>query len=292
MNGEMFERYNEPARRSLFFSRYEASMLGSPVIGTEHLLLGVLKEREPLITDLLATANVTADALRQIIYARARASAAPLDVSVEIPINKDAKEVLQYAAQEADRLLHRHIGPEHLRLGVLGLEGGLAWEILREHGLSLTSIREALVIHVSANSPPPPDIAGMLAGLIPGSAARARKSGPIYSMSALDGPSPGRRSASSDAGGGFFSLSTAAFSTFADRPPDGRIHSIGPISAAGITLSQFALMLEEFLRAAVIIEDGALGGLFDIERQGIYDNEDALIAAVRDQLGLALDKSL
>jgi ATP-dependent Clp protease ATP-binding subunit ClpA len=64
--------------------------------------------------------------------------------------------VLQYAAQEADRLLHRPIGPEHLLLGLLCHEQGLAWEILREHGLSLTSIREALVIHVSANSPPPP----------------------------------------------------------------------------------------------------------------------------------------
>jgi len=289
MNGEMFERYNEPARRSLFFSRYEASMLGSPVIGTEHLLLGVLKEREPLITELLGTANVTADALRQIIYARAGASGAPLDVSVEIPFNREAKDVLQNAAQEADRLLHRHIGPEHLLLGLLGLEGGLAWEILREYGLSLTSIREALVIRASPNSTAaPPYVAELLGRVIPGGATREPRSGPIYFMTAIDGPSPGRRPASSDAGGGFFSFSTAGFSTVADRPPDGRIHSIGPISAAGITLSQFALMLEEFLRVAIIVEDSALHGLFDIELQGTYDNEDALIAAVRDQLGLAL----
>ena len=51
-------------------------------------------------------------------------------------------------------------------------------------------------------------------------------------------------------------------------------------------------MLEEFLRAAIIVEDSALRGLFDIELQGTYDNEDALIAAIRDQLGLALDRSL
>jgi hypothetical protein len=288
----MFERYNEPARRLLFFARYEASVLGSRVIGTEHLLLGVLKEREPLITELLGTANVTADALRQIIYARAGASAAPLDVSVEIPFNRDAKDVLQYAAQEADRLLHGHIGPEHLLLGLLRLEQGLACEILREHGLSLTSIREALVIHVSANSPPPPDIAGMLAGLIPGGATRARRSGPIYLMTALDGPSPGRRPASSNAGGGFASVRTVSFSPYADGPTDSRIHSIGPISMAGISLAQFALMLEEFLRAAIIVEDSALHGLFDIELQGTYDKDDALIAAIRDQLGLALDRSL
>jgi hypothetical protein len=292
MNGEMFERYNEPARRSLFFARYEAGMLGSAVIRTEHLLLGVLKEHDPLITELLGAANVTADALRQIVYARGGTSATPLDGSVEIPFSKDAKDVLQYAAHEADLLLHRHIGLEHLLLGLLRLEHGLAWDLLREHHLSLTSIREALVIHVSANSPPPPEIAGLLAGLIPGNATRPRRSGPVYSMTGLDGPSPGRRPTSSNAGVGFASLRTVSFSTFADRQPDGRIHSIGPIAVSGITLAQFAVMLEEFLQAAIIVEDRALHGLFDIELTGEYHDEDALIAALRDQLGLQLTKGV
>ena len=61
---------------------------------------------------------------------------------------------------------------------------------------------------------------------------------------------------------------------------------------AGITLAQFALMLEEFLGAAVIVEDSALHGLFDIELTGEYHDEDALIAALRDQLGLQLTKGL
>ena len=128
----------------------------------------------------------------------------------------------------------------------------------------------------------------MLAGLIPGGATREPRSGPIYLMTALDGPSPGRRPASSNAGSGFASVRRVSFSPYADGPPDSRIHSIGPIAVAGITVAQFALMLEEFLRAAIIVEDSALHGLFDIELQGTYDNEDALIAAVRDQLGLAL----
>jgi hypothetical protein len=51
-------------------------------------------------------------------------------------------------------------------------------------------------------------------------------------------------------------------------------------------------MLEEFLRAAVIVEDSAAVGLFDIELQGDYRDEDALIAALREQLGLQLTKSL
>ena len=60
----MFERFTEPARRVLFFARYEASVLGSERIHTEHLLLGLLNEREPLVAHLLGTVHVTPDALR------------------------------------------------------------------------------------------------------------------------------------------------------------------------------------------------------------------------------------
>jgi hypothetical protein len=292
MNSAMFERFTEPAKRSLFFSRYEVSVLGSNTIETEHLLLGLLRERDPLVAHLLSTVHVTPDALRQLIYERVGATASPFATSVEIPFSADTKQALEHTAEEANRLLHGHIGPEHLLLGLLSVERGLAWDLLREHGLSLTSIREALVIHVSANSPHPPDIAGVLAGLIPGGEAGTRRSGPVYLMTALDGPSPGRRPASSVAGIGFATIRTTSFSTFGDRPPDGHLHSIGPISNAGITLAQFALMLEEFLRAAILVEDSAPHGLFDIELTGEYHDEDALIAALRDQLRLQLTRSL
>jgi ATP-dependent Clp protease ATP-binding subunit ClpA len=291
MDGEMFERFNQPARRSLFFARYEAGMLGSPVIGTEHLLLGVLKEREPLITELLGTANVTAEALRQVIYPRAGASASPLDVSVEIPFSKDTKDVLQFTAQEADRLLHRHIGPEHVLLGLLSVERGLAWDALREKGLTLISVREALVMHQSETGPPPPQVAGMISAMLGRSAEGAPRSAPVYLMTAVEGSYPGRRATPGDAGIGFASFSTS-FTTLTQEASDRGIHSIGPISVSAVTLPQFALMLEEFLRAAIIVEDGALHGLFDIELTGEYHDEDALIAALWDQLGLRLTKSL
>jgi len=285
----MFERYNEPARRSLFFSRYEASMLGSLTIGTEHLLLGVLKERDPLISHLLGTVSVTGDALRQITYARAGASAAPLDVSVEIPFNRDAKDVLQYAAEEADRLLHRHIGPEHLLLGLLRLETGLAWDILSESGFALTPVREALVIYQSATAPPSPQIAAMISAMLERSDERAPRSAPLYRMTAVEGSYPGRRATPSDADVGFASV-RASFTTLTQEGSERGIHSIGPISMSAVTLAQFVLMLEEFLRAPIMIDDEALGGLFDIDLHGEYRDEDALIAALRDQLGLELTK--
>jgi hypothetical protein len=288
----MFELYNETARRSLFFSRYEASVLGSRSIETEHLLLGLLKDRATLIAHLLGTANVTVDALRQQIYTRIGPARPPLDTTLEIPFSKDGKLVLDYTAEEARRLLHDYIGCEHLLLGLLRLERGLAWEILRDHGLSLGSVREALVLHVSANSPLPREIAGMLDGMLSG-ASRARRSGLVYLMTARDGPSPGRRRAADDTGHvGFISMNTIGFGTRVDRPPDGRVHSIGPITMAGATLAQLALVLENFLGAPVIVEDDALHGTFEIELRGTYDNPTDLIAALRVQLGLELTKSL
>jgi Clp amino terminal domain, pathogenicity island component/Protein of unknown function (DUF3738) len=287
----MFERYNETARRSLFFSRYEASILGSLAIETEHLLLGILKERDPLITHLLGRTNLSAGEFRQLIYARIGAPASPMDKSVEIPFSTHAKQVLRYTADEAERLLHRHIGCEHLLLGLLSHEHGIAWEILKERGLALASVRDALVLHVSATSPPPPEIAGMLAGMSSRSAERSQRSADVYVLTALDGPSPGRRPTNEDAAGGGASFSTRDFSTVAHDRPEGQIHSIGPISMSGTTLSQFADLLETFLGRPVF-DDTDIAGTWDIELTGQYDNPEALIAALRDQLGLGLIRGL
>src|SRR5262245_22470567 len=98
----MFERYTEAARRSLFFARYEVSVIGGRSIEPQHLLLGLLKEPDALFAHLLATANATPDALRQRIYAHIAATgSAPPAQSIEIPFSSDAKQVLEYTAEEA-----------------------------------------------------------------------------------------------------------------------------------------------------------------------------------------------
>jgi ClpA/ClpB-like protein len=288
----MFERYTEGARHSLFFARYEASMLGSVAIETHHLLLGLLKERDPLITHLLADARVGADTLRQMIYARAGAGASPIALSVEIPFSPDSKRVLIYAVEEADRLLHRHIGPEHLLLGLLCLEQGFAWDILSQSGLRVETVREALVMHM--NAAPSPEVLEMLAGVAPHEGPRAQRTGNIYFLKALDGSRSGRRLVRDDLSAGAFSSFTCVqFNTAADSPPDGRIRSIGPLAMQGVTLPQFALVLEAFLETPVIVDgDVRLSERYDIELQGTYDSADALIPALRDQLGLELIGSL
>jgi hypothetical protein len=285
----MFERYTEAARRSLFFARYEASLLGSAAIEPHHVLLGLLKEPDPLITRLLTGTPI--HTLRQLIYARAGAGTSPIALSVEIPFSRSVKHVLQYALEEADRLLHNPIGPEHLLLGLLRLEEGLAWDILSESHIALAPVREALVMHVSATTSPPPEILKMLAGLVPNEGPRVRRTGKMYFLKALDGSGPGRRLVVDYPTAGEF-LTFVEFNTAADSPPDRRIQSIGPLSMQGVTLPQFALVLEAFLETPVVLDgDLPASEKYDIELQGTYDNADALIPALRDQLGLELIRS-
>ena len=137
----MFERYAEKARRVIFFARYEASQAGSPYVETEHLLLGLLREDRQLANRFLRS-HAAVESIRGEIESRRIAGA--ISTSVDLPLSHACKHALAYAAEEAEQLSHRHISTEHLLLGLLREEKGLASEILRERGLRLASLREAL----------------------------------------------------------------------------------------------------------------------------------------------------
>lgn len=135
----MFERYTESARRVLFFSRYEASQLGSPQIQCEHVLLGLLRESKGLPGRILARANIVrADVEGRVVFKE------KLSTSVEIPFDPQTMRALSAAAEEADRLRHNYIGSEHLLLSLLRVEDSVAAELLIKRGLSLDSVREVI----------------------------------------------------------------------------------------------------------------------------------------------------
>ena len=139
----MFERYTEKARRVIFFARYEASQFGSPCIETEHLLLGLLREDKALTNRFLsaeAPLETIVKKIREHTVIREKVS-----TSVDLPLSNESKRVLNYAADEAERLRHKHIGTEHLLLGLLREEKCFATQILEERGLKLALVREGLV---------------------------------------------------------------------------------------------------------------------------------------------------
>ncbi len=138
----MFERYTEKARRVIFFARYEASQFGSPFIETEHLLLGLLREDKAL-TNRFLRSHASVESIRKQIEGHTTVRE-KVSTSVDLPLSTECKRVLTYAAEEAERLSHKHIGTEHLLLGLLREEKCFAAEILQERGLRLTTLREEL----------------------------------------------------------------------------------------------------------------------------------------------------
>ncbi len=139
----MFEKYTEKARRVIFFARYEASQFGSPSIETEHLLLGLIREDKNLTNRFFPKANASIDSIRKEIEGRTMIRE-KVSTSVDLPFSDESKRALNAAAEESERLSHKHIGTEHMLLGLLREEKSVAAEILRERGLRLGMVREEL----------------------------------------------------------------------------------------------------------------------------------------------------
>ena len=148
----MFEKYTEKARRVIFFARYEASQFGSPYIETEHLLLGLLREDKAL-TNRFLRGHAQVEAIRKQIEDHT-IMREKVSTSVDLPLSNEGKRVLAYAAEEAARLSHQHIGTEHLLLGLLREENSFAAQLLKERGIMLSQIREELSAKAHESSAP------------------------------------------------------------------------------------------------------------------------------------------
>jgi ATP-dependent Clp protease ATP-binding subunit ClpC len=147
----MFERYTEKARRVIFFARYEASQFGAPAIEPEHLLLGLMREDKTLTGRFFPRAQVSIESIRKEIEGRTLLRE-KISTSVELPLAPETKKVLAYAHEESDRLQNRHIGTEHLLLGLLREERSMAAEILYERGLRLNAVRDEIARQSGADT--------------------------------------------------------------------------------------------------------------------------------------------
>ncbi|MGH9458262.1 MAG: ATP-dependent Clp protease ATP-binding subunit [Thermoanaerobaculia bacterium] len=140
----MFEKYNEKARRALFFARYEASKLGSRVIESEHILLGVLREGEDIIKEIFSRFNVKPEQIRREVEGD-RLFVDRISSSAELPLSEEAKKILAYASHEAESMLHQYVGTEHLLIGILRVESSTAARILTSKGLNVYGVREETI---------------------------------------------------------------------------------------------------------------------------------------------------
>src|SRR2546422_483582 len=133
----MFERFTERARRVIILAQEEAKRLNHSAVGTEHILLGIIREGEGVASKVLESLNISPDRVRaEIETAIGRGERAPYE---EVAFTPRAKKVLELALDEARRLGHNYIGTEHLLLGLIGEPGvgktaiteGLAQRIVR-----------------------------------------------------------------------------------------------------------------------------------------------------------------
>lgn len=140
----MFERYTEKARRVIFFARYEALQYGSQVISPEHILLGLMREDKTISARYFPFRNnLTVEAIRREVEERIILRER-IPQSAELHLAPETKKILAFANEESQHLRARHIGPEHLLLGLVRQERSIAAEILFQYGVRLKDVRDEI----------------------------------------------------------------------------------------------------------------------------------------------------
>ncbi len=138
MNGYNF---TERVRKVLAMAREEAARLHHEYVGTEHILLGLIREGEGVAATVLQNLNVELDEIQQKIEETVRKGKAVQATGPDLPYTSRAKKVLELAMAEARELNHSYVGTEHLLLGLLREEKGIAAQVLTEAGVSLEAAR-------------------------------------------------------------------------------------------------------------------------------------------------------
>jgi ATP-dependent Clp protease ATP-binding subunit ClpC len=139
----MFERFTERARQVVVLAQDEARALKHNYIGTEHILLGLLREEEGLAARVLESLDITVEEVRAQV---ARIVGQGDEVTTgQIPFTPRAKKVLELSLREALNLGHRYIGTEHILLGMLREKEGVAAQLLHRRGVDYKLARAKLL---------------------------------------------------------------------------------------------------------------------------------------------------
>ena len=138
MNGYNF---TERVRKVLQMAREEAQRLHHEYVGTEHILLGLIREGEGVAAAVLQNLNVDLDEIQQKIEETVKKGKAQQTTGPDLPYTSRAKKVLELAMSEARELNHSYVGTEHLLLGLLREEKGIAAQVLTDSGVNLDAAR-------------------------------------------------------------------------------------------------------------------------------------------------------
>jgi ATP-dependent Clp protease ATP-binding subunit ClpA len=149
----MFERFTNPARHVVVLAQEEARQLQHNYIGTEHVFLGLLGEPRGIACQALERFGMTRDGAREEV--KAIIGLGKKQPTGHIPFTPRAKKTLELALREALQLHHGYIGTEHILLGLIKEEKGVAAQIMRQHSADLTPIRMTVLDLVAATPASP-----------------------------------------------------------------------------------------------------------------------------------------
>lgn len=161
MNGYNF---TDRVRKVLQMAREEASRLHHEYVGTEHILLGLIREGEGVAAAVLTNLNVDLDDVQQKIEETVKKGKAPAPDGPDLPYTTRAKKVLELAMSEARELNHSYVGTEHLLLGLLREEKGIAAQVLSDAGVSLEQARAETLRLLGSEMPAGPPKGGTSSG--------------------------------------------------------------------------------------------------------------------------------
>jgi ATP-dependent Clp protease ATP-binding subunit ClpC len=155
----MFERFSDRARRVIVLAQEEARMLDHDYIGTEHILLGLIREGDGVAARALESLGINLDAMRQAVEDVIGRGAQPLPETEHIPFTPRSKKVLELALREARQLSSYYIGTEHILLALIREGDGVAAHVLRDSGVDFNRARQQVIEMLRsrrAEDAPPP----------------------------------------------------------------------------------------------------------------------------------------
>jgi len=148
----MFDRFTERARKVIILAKEEAKRFNHDYIGTEHILLGLIKEGESVAAAVLQNLGLSLDSIRLEVEKMVQFGPSTI-VSGDIPFTPKAKKVIELAMDEARRLGHNYIGTEHLLLGLIKEGEGVASHVLVNVGLDLNKVRTEVIKLLGSSAP-------------------------------------------------------------------------------------------------------------------------------------------
>ncbi len=141
----MYERFTDRARKVMQLANQEAQRFNHEYIGTEHILLGLVKEGSGVAANVLKNLDIDLRKVRLEVEKLVR-SGPDMVTAGKLPQTPAAKRVVDYSMEEARRLNHNYIGTEHILLGLLREDQGVAAAVLKNLGLRLDELREEVLV--------------------------------------------------------------------------------------------------------------------------------------------------